>query len=493
MKKRKQTVATTLDQLPHGPENEEVSHKTSAKPLFPEGVSRKMLMRDVLLLTWPSLMELILSQLTSFVDQIMVGRIPGELGVVALAAVGIANQPKFLLMTAIQALNVGATAVIARYRGQQNREKANQVFRHAMLLNIILSAILMVIGLFAAEWMVRFMGTSNISEETIQSATQYLRIQLYGLIPLCLTFTITAALRGTGDTRTPMIYNTTANVVNVILNYVLIYGKLGAPTMGVAGASLATVIGQTVAFCIAVRAILRKRAYVYLSIHEKFVFDAVILSNVVRVGIPAMVEQLLMRAGFIIFGRAVAGLGDLKYATHQILMSLHAFSFMIGQAFATAATTLMGQSIGKRRYDMAIIYNNQTRTLGRMASVILMIIVILLRGDIVGLFTTDASVIATGSEIMFLVALLQPIQSDQFILTGSLRGAGDTRFTALAMLVTVLGVRSALALLLINVFELGLWGAWFSIVADQVVRTGLVVYRFRSGAWKRIKFKEAAT
>ena len=88
----------------------------------------------------------------------MVGRIPGEMGVVGLAAVGLTASPKFTLMTAIMALNVGATAVIARSRGQQNRERANQVFRHALLLNLILSALLMGVGIWGAEWMVRFMG-----------------------------------------------------------------------------------------------------------------------------------------------------------------------------------------------------------------------------------------------------------------------------------------------------------------------------------------------
>lgn len=483
-------IETALDRLPYGPEDRKDMHGRAGKPPIPEGVTRKMLMRDVALLAWPSLLELVLTQLTSVADQIMVGRLPGELGVAALAAVGLSNSPKLVLMTAIQALNVGATAVIARYRGQQNREKANLAFRHALILNLILSIILMVVGLFAAEWMIGFMGT-NISDEPLRLGTQYLRIQMCGLVPLCLTFTMTAALRGTGNSRMPMIYNTVANVVNLVLNYIMIYGKLGFPAMGVAGASLATVIGQTVAFAIAVWVMLRKKSYIYLSVKEKIPFDKEILSNVVRIGVPAMVEQLLMRIGMVLFARTAAGLGDVKYATHHILMSIQAFSFMMGQAFASAATTMVGQSLGKRRYDMAVIYMQQARTLGRAVAAGLMVILIILRNTIVSLFTTDAGVIAIGSEIMFLIALSQPIQSDQFIVSGGLRGAGDTRFTALSTLVTVLCMRNLIALLLIKVFGLELWGAWIALIADQVLRTTLVVLRFRSGVWKRMKFKES--
>lgn len=486
---QKRMIETALDGLPYGPEEPETG-RVGKVPL-PEGVSKKRLTRDVVMLSWPSLLELILSQLTTIVDQIMVGRIPGELGVAALAAVGLAGNPKFTLMTAIQALNVGATAVIARSRGQQNQERANQVFRHAMLLNLILTVILMVVGLFGAEWMVRFMGP-EISETTIQAATQYLRIQFYGFVPLCLTFTVTAALRGVGDSRTPMIYNTVANVVNVVFNYILIYGKLGAPALGVAGASIATVIGQTVAFVIAMAVVMRKKSYLYLSLKEKFSFDRTILNNMVQVGLPAMIEQLLMRVGIIIYARTVTALGDVKYATHQVLMSIQSFSWLLGQAFSAASTTMVGQSLGRRRYDMAVIYLNRTRSLACWTALVLTVLILVLRSAIVGLFTTDAAVIAMGAEIMFLIALSLPIQTDSFVIAGGLRGAGDTRFTAMAMLVTVLIVRSILSTLLVTVLGWELWGAWIAFMVDMLVRAVMMYFRYYSGVWKGIKLKESS-
>lgn len=486
---QKRTIETALDGLPYGPEEQPCGKV--GKVLLPEGVSKKQLTRDVVVLSWPSLFELVLSQLTTFVDQIMVGRIPGDMGVVGLAAVGLAGNPKFMLMTAIQALNVGATAVIARCRGQQNQARANQVFRHAMLLNLILTVILMVAGLFGAEWMVRFMGP-DISEVTIFEAARYLRIQFYGFVPLCLTFTVTAALRGVGNSRTPMIYNTVANGVNLVLNYVLIYGKLGFPALGVMGASIATVIGQTVAFFIAAAVVLRKRSYLYLSFKEKFTFDRIIVSNMVQVGVPAMIEQLLMRVGVIIYSRTVSTLGDVKYATHHVLMNIQSFSWMLGQAFSTASTTMVGQSLGKRRQDMAVIYINRTRALSCVAGLVLAALILLLRSSIVGLFTTDAVVIATGAEIMFLVALSLPIQTDSFVVSGGLRGAGDTRFTAMATLVTVVLVRSALAILLVRVLGWELWGAWIALIVDLMLRAVMIYFRYYSGVWKGIKFKENA-
>ena len=483
------TVRVVLDDLPYGQPSEQEINGPIGRIRIPEGVRKDRIYRDIILIAWPSLVELVLTQLTSIADQIMVGRLPGQEGINALAAVGLAAQPKFLLMTMIQALNVGATAMIARFRGQQNRERSNLVFKHAMILNLFMSLLFMVLGLFFCEQLIRFMGGSGISEETLKLGDDYLRIQLYGFIPLCLAITVTAALRGIGDTRTPMIYNTIANVVNLLFNYIMIYGHFGVPKMGVAGASWATIIGQTVAFGIAMWVSFGKKHYVYLDFKEKFRFDTDLMGRVVGIGIPSMLEQLFMRAGIIIYTRQVTGLGDLIYATHQVCMSIQSMSFMMGQAFANAATTLMGQSIGKRRYDMSAVYMRLTRNLGIAASFVLMALMVFFNEEIIGLFKDSAEVIALGAPILILLAASQPFQADQFIVSGGLRGAGDTRYTAIVTAITVLGVRSLVCIALISVFHLGLWGAWIALVADQCMRTVLMGMRYHSGKWKQISVK----
>ena len=219
---RGKTVRTALDDLDYGPLKSPDAYGKVKKAVVPEGVSPGRLRRDIMLIAWPSFVELLLTQLTSMADQIMVGQMPGAMGVYGLTAVGLASMPKFLMMTLVTAMNVGTTAIVARARGQQDRRMANRVFRQAVFFNLLLSAVLMVLGLVSAEWMIGFMGGSGITAETLALSTEYLRIQFWGFVPLCLNFTITAALRGVGDTRTPMIYNTVANVVNLFFNYVMI-------------------------------------------------------------------------------------------------------------------------------------------------------------------------------------------------------------------------------------------------------------------------------
>lgn len=483
--KRLQTV---LDRLPFGPEEPPSDLKVTKA--VPEGIQYMELYKDIVRIAWPSFVELLLTQLASMVDLMMVGSMGGtanpEIGVNALSAVGLTTQPKFLLMGAFIAMNTGITALVARNKGIGNKEKANLIVRQGLMLTFFITLVMSILGTVFARPMVIFMGGKE--EIVIKWATQYLQIQMIGFMTMALTSTITAALRAVGDSRTCMIYNLIANAVNVVFNWLLIYGHLGFPELGVAGASLATVLGQFVAFVIAFSVLLRGNGFLKLELKLGFKPNREVLGNVVNIGFPAMVEQLLMRAGMVIFAKTVASLGTTPFATHQVCMNIQALSFMTGQAFAVSATTLMGQSLGKRRYDMAQAYCSRTRKVGFYFSLILAAVFVFFGGWIVSLYNSDPSIIDMGGRIMLFVAFLQPFQSSQFIIAGGLRGAGDTKVTAMITFITVLLVRPGVAILLVHL-GLGLYGAWLALACDQILRSALVLNRYNSGKWKLLKLK----
>ena len=204
-----------------------------------------------------------------------------------------------------------------------------------------------------------------------------------------------------------------------------------------------------------------------------------------------MIEQLVMRAGMIIYAKTVASLGTIAYATHQVCMNIQALSFMNGQAFAVSATSLVGQSLGRRRPDMAQAYCSRTQRIGFAVAVLIAVAFFFFGSQIVWLYNDDPQIVDLGASILKLVAFMQPLQSSQFILAGGLRGAGDTRATAIITFITVLLVRPGIAMLLIYVFHWGLEGAWIALVADQLLRTILVFARYQSGKWKNAKLKAA--
>lgn len=483
---KQKVVKTTIDTLEFGEIDAEKEGKYK-KYKLPDGVDKGMMRSDILTIALPSLVELVLTSLTSMADQIMVGRLPGQLGVQALSAVGLCMNPKFILMTALMAINTGTTAVVARYRGMGNQEKANQTFKQSLIFNIFLSAIMMVIGVVFARELIGLIAGNGISETTVEYAVTYFRIQMYGFIPLMMTNTVTSTLRAIGDSKMPMVYNTIANVVNLFFNYGLIYGKLGMPEMDVAGASLATVIGQCVAFVIAMYIMFSKKRYVYLDLKEKTGYNKTIMSNVLGIGLPSMLEQLCLRIGIIIYSRIVASLGDIAYATHMVCMNIQSLTFMSGMAFQNSATTLMGQSLGRRRLDMADNYTRMTRNISFWISCVIGVVLALFGGQIVNIYNSTPEIVEMGGKLLAIVAITQPFQSSQFVTTGALRGAGDTKYPAVVIFICTLIVRSVLGYIFVVQLNMGLIGAWFAIVVDQLLKTAMIFARYNTGKWRFFK------
>ncbi|MBE6930563.1 MAG: MATE family efflux transporter [Ruminococcaceae bacterium] len=449
------------------------------KITIPADSSEKSLYKDIIVIAWPALVELILTQLTSMADLMMVG----NLGPWAITSVGLSTQPKFLLMTMFMSLNVGVTALVARLKGEGKPDVANDVFRQAMVLNIVLGVIMCTLGWLFAEPLVLFMGAQEAA--TLKGGADYLRYQMVGFIPLALTTTMTAAMRGAGHSKAAMYYNTSTNVVNIILNYLLIEGRFGFPRLEVVGASLATSLGQCVGFTVALIFSLKGKYYVKLN-YRGYRFNFEIIKRIARVGAPAMLEQCFMRAGMIMFAKTVANLGTVEFATHQVCMNIQALSFMTGTAFSTSATSLVGQSLGRKRPELAECYASRSRRIGLITAVLLMILFIACPRPIVAAYNDDPQIVETGARILMMLAFMQPFQSSQLITAGALRGAGDTRFPAIVSFLTVFLLRPGIAMWLVST-PLGLYGAWIAMIGDQLVRTGLIFLRYNSGKWKLMK------
>ncbi len=436
--------------------------------------------KDVFHLAWPAVVEQLLIQLFNMIDMMMVGNV----GPAAIAAIGLTNQPIFLAMAAFMALNVGTTAVIARFIGAQEVEEANAAARQSLLIISVLGVLATALIYFFAEPIVLFMGAQ---EDAIGYALTYLRVISIGFIPQTIGMAVTAMLRGSGDTRTPMRYNIIANVVNVVGNVLLINGYLGFPQWGVFGAAFATTLSRTVGCILALRAISGGKSRLRVSIRDKFVPRPDLIKRIIKIGTPAMLEQVIMRFGMVTFTRVVSGLGTMVYAAHQIGMNIVGLSFTPGMGFGMAATSLVGRSLGRKRPDWAETYGWQTRRIGMMVAGFMGFVFFFGGRLLASLYTRDAAVIGMAATALQIIALVQTLQSTQFILAGALRGAGDTRWPLISTLVGVVGVRVALAMLFVKVMGLGLTGAWMAMAIDQCTRSAFIYFRYKSGRWKTVR------
>ena len=440
----------------------------------------------ILNLTLPALGENVLASLVSVIDLIMVG----TLGAFAIGAVGLNGQPYFLMLAAFQALNVGATAVVSRFKGAGNRESANQVLCQAMIITMGIAIVLCLAMFFGGEPFIRFLAGENISEETIQGAIIYLRIQVYGFPALALTFTVHAVLRGVGNTSAAFYDNLVKNILKIFFNYCLISGKFGFPAMGLMGASLATVIGTCVAMFMALSRVLSRRGSVRLYPQKLFTIDISMIRRILKIGLPSLMEQVIMRTGMLLFTVIVTSLGNQAYAAHMIAMNLWQIAYMPGMSFGVAATTLIGQCLGRIREDLAKLFFKETQRLNFIISVAVTAVVFAGASQIASLFTSDPDIAIQAANMMKLIAVVNPMCCARWVCTSALRGAGDSRFVAMITLIGVLVVRPLSSVILVFPlfpFQLGLTGVWIAISIDMVVCYFIARARFNKGKWASIQ------
>jgi len=446
-----------------------------------EDASRAEIRQFVINLSWPAITEMFLVSLVSIADMVMVGRMGEVEGARAIAAVGLSNQPMFFALAVFQALNVGATALVARLTGAGEPAKASEAAKQTAVLITCLALLIGLAGYLTAEPIIRFMGAEP---EVLPLGVSYFRIASISMVFATLAMGLSAVLRGAGDTRTPMRINMTANVLNVIGNYLLIYGKFGFPALGVAGAAVATAFSRAVATAIIIYTITSDKTRIRISFRDGYRFNREIVARIVKVGFPAAIEQFVMRSGQVIFVRVVASLGYITIAAHQIALNIMSLSFMPGQGFSMAASTLVGMNLGAKRPDLAEKCGYETRRLGMLVAGTIGLVFFFGGPWIVALYNSNPEVISQGALALKIVGLVQPAQVTQFILAGGLRGAGDTKWPLYSTAIGIWGVRVLLAYVLVIQLHWGLVGAWTAMALDQFTRSLFIGMRFRSGHWK---------
>lgn len=453
-----------------------------------DDLSKKQTRNEIIKIAGPVFIELLMGTLFGMVDMIMLGNFGTDaMAVAAIAAVGITNQMMFIGLSLVQSLNIGATTMVARYIGAKNEGRIESVVKHVMILTQLLLVIpILLIGLGLTDGTMKFLGAH---QDTIAIGSNYFKVITLGFIFQAFNFSIFAALRGAGDTKTPMKINLTVNLLNVIGNAVLIYGLFGLPSLGVLGAGISTSISQVIASIMLIKFILNKKSIIHINLKNKFRFDKDIIYNLVKIGLPASLEQIALRLGILVFVKIIATLGTVAYATHQICINIMNLSFTPGQAFGIAASTLTGRSLGEEEPDKAEKYIKMCGRIGAMVSASMGVIFFLFGSFIASLYTKNNDVVIEAGRILKLMAFIQPFQGSQLITAGGLRGAGDTVWTLVSTFIGVLLVRIILAYIFVIVMGMGLIGAWLAVLIDQAIRWLMIRIRFKTNKWKYITIR----
>lgn len=444
------------------------------------------LYRQSIAIAWPAALEGALMSIISSVDMMMVG----TLGPEAIAAVGITTQPRMIMLILAQSLCVGTTALIARRKGEDNKAAANSTLQQSMYIVTLLGVVMTLIGYFCTE---PFMKLAGANSDTLELSSDYFRIITLGFVFNYWSLCLCAGMRAIGKTRITMVTNITANVVNVFLNYCLIGGNLGFPRLGIQGAAIATVTGTVVACFIAFW--FANRPDGYLRFRFAFPrFDRDTLGGLMKVGSSSIVESVCLRLGFLLNAKLIAGIGTAEMTAYQIVQSSTSLSFTLGDGIAAAGATLVGQSLGAKRRDLAMAHVRISRRLSVFTSLALMVIIFVFRNRVPLLFTKDPEIIS-GAALSFLVVIFGILsQNGRVVYSGCLRGAGDVKYVAMCSLVSVTLLRPIFTYLFcyplnkaLPALQLSMAGPWIAFVLDCYVRDFLLTMRVRKGKWLSIR------
>ena len=444
-------------------------------------LSTKRMTIRALGVAWPAVMESFFVVLAGMIDTIMVS----AMGESAISAIGLTVQPKFIGLTIFFGINVAVSALVARRKGEQNQEQANEILLTAVLFSLILCAAITALFVGFAPTLMRLSGSNALTHE---KAVSYFRIIMGGTIFNVITMVINAAQRGSGNTRLSMTTNLTSSIVNVICNYFMI------PIWGIEGAAIATVLGTVVAAGMAVFSLFRAKSYVSIPLMRRLHirFSRVSLKSIWRIAYNSSLENIAARVGFLATALVAARLGTeaeatKAFAAHNIGMQLLSLGFSFADGMQVAAIALTGEALGAGKKETARKYGRICQRIGLAISVILFLLLIFGGRWFFGLFSKDADVLNWGVVICRYMMVIILLQISQIIFSGCLRAAGDVRYVLMAATISIAIIRTAVTVLLVYVFGMGLDGVWIGILADQLSRFTMVALRFRQGKWVDLK------
>lgn len=449
-----------------------VMHKKNNDPEIKTEVLKSLIMLSI-----PTIIEEMLATLLQYVDTAMVGR----LGENATASVSVTTTVTWLIHSVPSALSVAALSLIAKAVGSGDRERIRKISGQMLFLSVgcglIVGAVSMGLSPFIPVWM----G----AEESIQrQASVYFFIVCIPMLFRSCNSILGAAIRATKDTKTPMLINLGANVLNVVLNYLLIY-TLG---MGVTGAAVASAVSYALSgICMFIA--YRKNELLHWE-WSSYRTDRDVLRDCACISIPVLGTNVASCFGYVVFASLVTGMGNTVFAAHSIAVTAETIFYIPGYGLRTATSALIGISLGEGS-------RKKFETVGGLSVVITMgmmclsgMVLYVLAYPLMTVFTNSGQVAQIGAKMLKLVAFSEPFFGLMVVMEGIYYGLGRSRYPFLVETLSMWGVRILFTYICVRVWDLGLREVWYCMIADNVCKALMLALPVLSGKYRKNLFPE---
>ncbi|MCZ6829452.1 MAG: MATE family efflux transporter, partial [Gammaproteobacteria bacterium] len=408
-------------------------------------------------------------------------RVVGTLGPDALAAVGAGQRVFFLMQALMMALSIGTTALVARAWGAGDNNEASRVTVASLVLASGLALPVALVGFLFASTLA---GAFGLNAEAQALATSNIRWLSVFTLAYAVTAILAAALRATGDAWTPLWIAGAINLINIPLLYLLVFGYLGLPALGVVGVAVASGLAFTIGGLLFLALWLGKKVRLTGSIQGWWQRER--LRRLVDIGYPAAVEQFVIQTGFIVFLMLIGNFyGTEAFAAYNVGVNILLVAITIGFGFSVAGSTLVGQHLGAGDPDGAARSGWRCMALAILAMACAGLLVMFFARELVLFFIDDPVTGDLAVQFIYLLGAMMPFMAVDFSIAGCLRGAGDTRFPLIATMFSLIGVRCGLAAVA-TWMELPVVWVYAALMGDYLVKASMLAWRFKQGRWKTV-------
>ncbi|MDO5519376.1 MAG: MATE family efflux transporter [bacterium] len=446
----------------------------------------KVFLSTMITLAIPITLQNFITSSLNLVDNLMIGK----LGETPIAAVGLANQFFYIFLLCIAGVNAGANVFMAQYWGKKDIENIKK------MLGIVLSvgfAATIVFGIAGICFPTQIMGLFSKDAEVISQGATYMRIVSVSAIFINITQGFSTALRSTEQPKLPMFGSLIGVAINAFLNWIFIFGNLGAPAMGVAGAAIATTIARVIEMVFIVSMVYVRRNLVSTKIKQMFSYTREDVARYFSVSTSAILNELVWSFGLMAFSMAYALIGTNAVATMQIATTLNNMFLVICIGLAVSASIMIGNKIGSDEEEVARDYANKIGILAPLCGFILGIIIWITAPFITSLFDVQPETAIATTNVLRIMAVVSALRFFNVVMIiGVYRGGGDTLYTTILQSCTVWVFAVPLAFICAAVFKLSVEQVFLAVCAEEVVKIFFVLQRLKSGKWIRNVIKQTA-
>ncbi|MEG2353200.1 MAG: MATE family efflux transporter [Clostridium sp.] len=447
------------------------------KKKFGEIFNDKRFYRKLLFLSVPIVMQNLITSSLNMLDTMMIG----SLGEVELAAVGIANQYYFLFSLIIMGISSGASVFISQLWGKKDKVNIKKTLGIGVMSGILISLVFTFVAVAMPE---KIIGIFNTDANVIKIGSEYLVIASISYIFTSITFNYAAASRSVEDTIVPMLGSFVALCLNGILNYALIFGKLGAPALGVSGAAIATVVARVAETIIIIGYIYIKKGILAARLHEMFNVSLSLVKKVYVTITPVLLNEACWGLGNVTYAVIYGRMGTYATASVQICSTVLNLFMIATFGLANASVVVIGKEIGCNNEERGKLYAIRLCATSVIMGVFLAVILAVSAESILSIFKVSNRAYYNSIRILLFYAFVMPIKVyTGIMIVGILRGGGDAKFGTILQGITLWGIGIPLSFIAAFVFNLEVYVVVAITGIEEIIKLIFINRRFKSNKW----------